>query len=419
MEIYNLELKQKVNKNFLKTVSTFANYNDGSIFFGINNDGGIFGLEDLDEAKLSIENMINDSIKPRPRFELITDFENKSIELKVYEGENKPYYFNNKAYKRSDSSDVEVDRYELNDLILKGKNTEYDALKSEYQDLSFDYFNEKAMSVIGIENPDLDLLRSFDLYDNKKGYNNAAYLLADKNNYKIIDFVKFGRSISDIEYRKIIENISILNAFDLTYDLYEQYYTGELIEGRSRNKYEKIPGKAFREALANALAHRRWDSKRFISISFFDDYIEIISPGGLPNGLSENEYLNFRVSSPRNPIISSVLYRFRYIDKLGTGIMRIKEAYENTLSDPKFEVSDNYIKVVLPVIQIENKAYRLDDDLKVIYDELKKSESLSRLELERITGFSKSKTTRIINALIDKNFIKAIGSGRSTSYKVI
>ena len=46
MEIYNLELKQKVNKNFLKTVSAFANYNDGSIFFGINNDGGIFGLEE-------------------------------------------------------------------------------------------------------------------------------------------------------------------------------------------------------------------------------------------------------------------------------------------------------------------------------------------------------------------------------------
>lgn len=161
------------------------------------------------------------------------------------------------------------------------------------------------------------------------------------------------------------------------------------------------------------------ESKRFISISFFDDYIEIISPGGLPNGLSENEYLNFRVSSPRNPIISSVLYRFRYIDKLGTGIMRIKEAYRNTLSNPKFEVSDNYIKVVLPVIPIENKVDKLDDDLKIIYDELKKSESLTRLELERITGFSKSKTTRLINVLINKNFIRSIGSGRSTSYKVI
>lgn len=171
--------------------------------------------------------------------------------------------------------------------------------------------------------------------------------------------------------------------------------------------------------MANALAHRRWDSKRFISISFFDDYIEIISPGGLPNGLSENEYLNFRVSSPRNPIISSVLYRFRYIEKLGTGIMRIKEAYKNILSDPIFEVSDNYIKVVLPIIPIANIDDRLDGDLKIIYNELKKSESLTRQELEKITGFSKSKTTRLINALIDKNLIRSIGSGRSTSYKVI
>ena len=103
--------------------------------------------------------------------------------------------------------------------------------------------------------------------------------------------------------------------------------------------------------MANALAHRKRDRSEYISISFFDDKIEISSPGGLPNNISEYEYLNRRVSSPRNPIISNIFFRLRYIDKLGTGIFRIKEAYENSNSMPSFIVTENYVTVVLPVIK--------------------------------------------------------------------
>ena len=37
-----------------------------------------------------------------------------------------------------------------------------------------------------------------------------------------------------------------------------------------------------------------------------DDKIEIYSPGGLPPGLNEEEYLNGFVSYLRNPIIANV-----------------------------------------------------------------------------------------------------------------
>ena len=416
MEVYNYELKSKLTDKFLKTVSSFANYNDGRIIFGLDNEGNAVGMGDLDGTKLAIENKINDSIKPRPEFKIDIDFENSSIILTVFEGENKPYYYHNKAYKRSDSSDVEVDRDELSELILFGKNLDYEQLASKEQNLSFNYFNSEVMSQINISNPGLDILKSFDLYDDRNGYNVAGLLISDYNNFNIIDLAKFGDSISDIEFRKTIKGISILESFNMTVEYYKQYYNPEVIEGKQRNTIEKIPLKAFREALANALVHRKWDRDEYISISFYDDRIEITSPGGLPNNISEYEYLNSRVSSPRNPIISNIFFRLKYIDKLGTGIFRIKEAYENSTSIPSFVISENFVTVVLPIlksINMEDFSQEGQEILRI----LEKSDEKSRLELEEITGYNKTKTIRILNELRDNGAIEVVGIGRGTKYK--
>lgn len=416
MEVYNYELKSKLNDKFLKTVSSFANYNNGTIVFGLDNEGQAIGIDDLDDTKLKIENKINDGIKPRPIFNIDIDFEKRCIILTVFEGENKPYYYNNKAYKRSDSSDVEVDREELNDLVLFGKNLDYEQINSIYQNLSFNYFNKEANIRMGISDPDLDLLKSFDLYSDDAGYNNAGLMISDENNYKIIDFVKFGKSISDIDFRREIEGISILDAFNQMIEYYTQYYNHEIIVGKSREVIEKVPFKAFREAIANALVHRRWDRDAFISVSFYDDKIEISSPGGLPNGISEHEYLNRRVSSPRNPIISNLFFRLRYIEKLGTGIFRIQEAYKESASNPEFEISDNYVTVSLPVTE----SITIDDishDSRKIMNILSGNELLSRMELEELTGFNKDKVIRHLNELRNKGVVEVVGNGRGTKYK--
>ena len=234
MEVYNYELKSKLTDKFLKTVSSFANYNDGRIIFGLDNDGKPTDMGNLDEAKLAIENKINDSMKPRPEFKIDIDFENSTIILTVFEGDNKPYYYHNKAYKRSDSSDVEVDRDELSDLILFGKNLDYEQLASKNQDLTFNYFNSEAISQINISKPDFDILKSFDVYNETNGYNIAGALISDSNNYNIIDLVKFGDSISDIEFRKTIVGISILESFNMAIDYYKQYYISEIIEQKER-----------------------------------------------------------------------------------------------------------------------------------------------------------------------------------------
>ena len=127
------------------------------------------------------------------------------------------------------------------------------------------------------------------------------------------------------------------------------YYQHEEIEEYNRLKKELIPKEAFREALANAIVHRVWDVNSYIQISMHDNRIEINSPGGLPEGLSKEEYLCGGIFVLRNPIIASVFYRLDLIEKFGTGIMRINNEYVDGIVEPGFEISTNYIKIILPV----------------------------------------------------------------------
>lgn len=77
-----LEYKSKLTKSYLKTVSAFANYNDGEIIFGVSDDGIETGIEDVKEVCLSIENQINDSIKPKPDYTIKIN-ENNTISLLI------------------------------------------------------------------------------------------------------------------------------------------------------------------------------------------------------------------------------------------------------------------------------------------------------------------------------------------------
>ena len=129
-EKYNLEFKQNISRTFLKTVSAYSNYNDGKIIFGIDDDGNIVGMDDIKEACIKIENMINDNIDPVPQFHFdIEKINDKNlIVLAVVKGKYTPYYYNRRAYKRSDSSilDATSTPYALSPKKIKFKRSEYE-----------------------------------------------------------------------------------------------------------------------------------------------------------------------------------------------------------------------------------------------------------------------------------------------------
>lgn len=93
------------------------------------------------------------------------------------------------------------------------------------------------------------------------------------------------------------------------------------IEGsRTVDQVFQYPEKVFRELLVNACVHRDYaiHGSR-IRVFMFDDRLEFISPGRLPNTVSV-EKIKLGVSYGRNPVIVKFMENLRYIDKLGRGL---------------------------------------------------------------------------------------------------
>lgn len=86
----------------------------------------------------------------------------------------------------------------------------------------------------------------------------------------------------------------------------------------------------------------------------FDSKIEILSPGGLPAGITQEEYLRGKFSVLRNPIFGNLFYRLHIVEILGTGILRILDSYKDNPRQPEFEFSDNSIRVTLPILGSPN-----------------------------------------------------------------
>ena len=412
-ETRTLEFKETITNTFLKTVSAFSNYDGGSILFGIDDNGNVKGLPDIKQACLDIENKINDSISPQPNYTLEVQNNNQTIKLTVKSGIQKPYLYKSKAYKRNDTATIEVDTLEFSRLILEEKNIRFEELPCKDQELSFEILYSKLKESVQIETFNRDTLKTLNLYDNVNGYNNAGGLLADRNHFPGIDMVKFGESISIIQKRVTFENISILDVYEKAIAVFRDYYEYEVIQEADRKKVEKIPEAAFREAIANFLIHRVWDVESQIRVLMFDDRIEVVSPGGLPSGITVNEYLAGKLSALRNRNLANVFYRLGFVEIFGTGIIRIKQLYEESLAKPEFEVSENAIKVVLPIF--ENN-FNLSEDEKTIYKVLSKTMLKSISEIAPYVPFGKSKTTQLLKSMGQKGVVIVEGKGRSTKY---
>lgn len=413
LETTTLEFKQQLSKSYLKTVSAYANYGTGKIIFGIADDGTPVGLTDPQDTCLRVEHAINDSIDPVPRFELSIEEDTRTVTLTVPEGPDKPYLFSGRAYRRADTSTVEVSRLEYGRLVLTGEHVSFDALVAKEQDLAFSHLEKELASKLGVKPLDQNSLISLELMAPSGEYCNAAALLADSNQFPGVDVARFGESTNIIHSRHAFERTSVLEQMQRTLEVFDTYYAYEEIVGFERITKTLVPREAFREAIANALVHRCWDVRANIKVGMFADRIEITSPGGLPAGITEELYLAGGPSVARNPILANVFFRLGHIERFGTGIPRILNEYAHETVSPSFALRDSSITVTLPVTVLEN----VTPDERAILDVLAKSSALTRSQIAEKTQLSKSKAIRTLNALIDKKLITKIGEGRSVRYE--
>ncbi len=407
-----LEYKETVTKSYLKTVSAFSNYRDGKIVFGVTDDYKIKPITDIKAFEEDIENQINDSIKPQPDYGFLENGDG-TVSLIVYKGQNQPYLYNGKAYKRNDTSTIECDNLELRRLVLVGKCIDFDSLPCQQQNLSFSLLEEQLKSRIGLKNFSSDTLKTLELYSDEAGYNNAAYLLSDANTMPGIDVAVFGDNENVIKERYTLSGVSLIKQYFYSMNVFQRYYSYEVIEGALRQKKVLLPEEAFREAIANSLVHREYDVRANTKVSMHPDSIVITSPGGLPYGISEEQYLDGDFSVLRNPIVANVFHRLGIVEAFATGIKRIKSLYRDSFSQPSFIIKADSITVILPLLK---ESLDLSENEALLLNKMDKGVIYSRNLLETLSSLGKATLIRALNGLIGKGLITKKGKASNTVY---
>lgn len=121
------------------------------------------------------------------------------------------------------------------------------------------------------------------------------------------------------------------------------------------------------------------------------------------------------VSVLRNPTLGNVFFRLKYVEIFGTGVRRILEAYRNADVKPNFAISDNAVMVTLPSVEYQ---LPLAVDEQAVLEVFAANLVLASSDVSAITGFSRGKTIRLLNSLVEKNKLVKGGKGRGTKYSL-
>ena len=136
---FKLMLEEKKPKSWLKSVSAFANGLGGSLFFGIDNDGVVKGLDDVQHVCEAISSRIRDYMDPLPEVEMIPQTVDglDVLQVKVSSGNYTPYYYvgdgQRVAFVRVGDESIPATAEQMVRLVLKGSNKTYDSLDTDYK----------------------------------------------------------------------------------------------------------------------------------------------------------------------------------------------------------------------------------------------------------------------------------------------
>lgn len=436
-ETEEIEFKSCITGDLYKEVIAFANTNGGVIYVGIDDEGNVVGLDNVDEEYTRITNGIRDAIMPDvTMFVRFTLQENKVVRIAVSEGSSKPYYLKAKGlkpsgvYVRQGSSSAPASPDQIRRMIKDSDGDVFEEMRSMNQDLVFDSA-EKTFAKYGVAFG-LDKYRTLGIVRNGL-YTNLGLILSDQclHTVKVAVFGDDAKTIfkDNKEFGgSVFEQLE--GAFDY---LMLCNRTVSEIKGLERVEKQDYPEAALREALLNALVHRDYSFSGSIIVNVNEKEIEFISLGGLLPGLSPDD-IRSGISQPRNKALAEVFHRLRLIESYGTGIRRIFGLYAECPLQPRIEVTPNTFKIVLPNMNVassvvydssvsannpfvsERPAPYTTGQMQRIVDFIKEKGRITDLEIETLLGLKKTRAFTIAKRMRDMGLIEAVGRGDGKVY---
>lgn len=424
----------KIPESVSKEVCAFVNTEGGELYIGVANDGSVVGITNVDDTMTRLSNTLRDTILPdvTPFIQIRDEQEDGKPIVKVTTsiGTERPYYLKQKGltpngvYVRIGSASVPVNEAGIRTMIMDTSGKSFEESRSLNQELTFDVFADE-MKRKNIEFG-IAQMKTLKMVGADGLYTNLALLLSDQCPYTIKSAIFQGSDNAVFRERKefcgsLLKQLSEVFQF---LDFYNK--TQATFKGMDRTDQRDYPEDALREALLNSIIHRDYLFSGSTIINMYEDHIEFNSLGGLVSGLSM-EAIMIGISQSRNPNLAAVFYRLKWVESYGTGIKKIKRLYANSGSEPIFTAVEgafsvtmsnrNEVKMssgVLNILKADNKSFAKAKDLVVEY--VCKNGSISRTEVEEITGFKRTKAYKLLKEMCDDGRLEQQSNGRLTVY---
>lgn len=402
----------------------FLNSHDGGeIHIGVDDSGRVTGLDDADAIQLKVKDRLKNNIQPSIMglFDIFLErIEEKMIvRIIVASGLEKPYFLRKYGmtekgcFMRVGSSTEPIAQEMIESLLSRRVRNTIGRMQSTRLNLTFEqlkiYYESRGLHLNQAFMQNLELLTP----EGKPNF--AAYLLADENGVSVqvakyadktrLELVEnrdFGRcslikALKDVLARMDIENTIFTK---IGYPL--------------RHEREMINNLAMREAVVNAIVHNDYSNGAVPKFEFFSDRLEITSAGGLPFGVTEEEFFS-GYSTPRNKELMRVFRDLEIVEQLGSGVPRIVEKYGRQA----FEIKPNFIRVVFPFAVEKTVEETVEETVERIIRAMKDDPGITIDRLSQTTGLSARGVEWNLKKLKETGRIARVGPKKGGHWKVL
>jgi len=354
-------------KEIAKEMIAFANTKGGVILFGVEDKcGKLVGLsyDEIQVISRELGNAANEQVRPTIYIEteVVRVEEKHFLICSVEEGKNKPYKnLNGEIWVKQGADKRRItENSEILTLFQDSGSYQPDAVGvngTTFDDLdryAIDDYLQKvyATTLDGFGGKAEQVLKNIHILNHHGVPTLAGYLFFGKHPeyncptcmVKAVSF--FGNDLAGTQYR---DSKEILGNMPQLYDKTMAFLKANLHnvqeEGASFNTLGKleIAEEVLEEVVQNALVHRDLLRPAPIRLFVFDNRVEVISPGALAGGLTEEDIRNGKTYQ-RNPYMATFATNALYYKGIGSGIVRILAEYpeirlENDVNGKEFKVA--------------------------------------------------------------------------------
>ena len=350
-----VEFKRSLARDVGRELCAFANADGGTVLLGVTDAGKIVGVADHNRSKARV---LSTARSADPPIEVEVESAGEVLRVAVPPQKRKPYSFGGRFFMRDGASSRQLSSAEIEDLFYAAGRLHFDrkpcpdfSIENDLDDETWARFSRRAKIPETMDR--MAALRNLGLLDGEDRMTHAgAWLMArDVRRFTTSAHVSCALFMGT-EKMRILDRRDFYGDIPTMVDdavawMLSKINVEFIIRHVRREERPELPEEALREAVANAVAHRDYRSTANVQIYVFKDRIEIVSPGGLPAGMTEAD-LGTK-SLPRNPLLFGMLYRMDVVEQIGSGIRRLRDlCREHGVQEPIIDVSEHWVTVTFP-----------------------------------------------------------------------